>query len=131
MPNRKSQFQVALIFAFSAMAAGCSTPLFGYAQDRCVGAYNQCRNSCKDMPFGGAQSACYDRCLNRETQCYGTGDDGAGSTLSQEGLMGESRSEAEKQADYERWKAQREREREEGGETENETETEPSDERSP
>jgi len=117
--NRKSQMQIAAIAALTVLASACSQPLFGYAQDRCVGAYNQCRNSCKDMPFGGAQSSCYDRCLDRETQCYATGDDGAGSSLSQESLMGVSRSEAEKQADYERWKAQKEREREESGEPEN------------
>ncbi len=124
MPNGKSQIQIALITTLAALASGCSLPPFGYAQDRCVGAYNQCRNSCKDMPFGGAQSSCYDRCLDRETQCYATGDDGAGSSLSQESLMGVSRSEAEKQADYERWKAQKEREGEESDAPENNSDAE-------
>ncbi len=109
MSASNAKLKISLIGAVLALTAGCSSAPFGYAQDRCLGAHNQCRNNCKDMPFGGAQSACYDRCLARETQCYATGDDGAGSTLSQESLMGLSRSEAEKQAEYERWKAQKER----------------------
>ena len=110
MFSLSTEIRFALICTLSALAAGCSVAPFGYAQDRCVGSYNQCRNNCKDAQFGGAQTSCYDRCLARESQCYATGDDGAGSTLSQESLIGLSRSEAEKQADYERWKAQKERE---------------------
>ena len=104
-----------------AMSA-CSSGPFSYAQDRCVGAYNQCRNNCKDYGDGSAQGACYDRCLERETQCYASGDDGAGSTLSQESLIGYSRSEAEKQRDYERWRANREKEKTESGENDVEIE---------
>jgi len=101
----------AAIFASFAFIAGCTSAPFSYAGDRCNGAYNQCRNSCVDMPFGGAQSSCFDRCLARESQCYATGDDGAGSSLAQESLIGQSRTDAEKEAGYQRWKAQKERER--------------------
>ncbi len=91
------------------LTIGCAAP-FSYSADRCLGAYNQCRNACKDIDSGPAQSACYERCSERETLCYSSGDDGAGSSLSQESLIGLSRKEAEKEAGYRAWKAERERE---------------------
>ena len=89
------------------LVAACASAPFSYSDDRCRGAYNQCRNSCKDMPSGGASAACYDRCLASEQRCYAVGDDGVGSSLAQESLIQKSRSEAEKEADYRRWKAKR------------------------
>lgn len=111
MPSTVFSFKSAAIILSLAFLASCVSSPFSYSEDRCLGSYNQCRNSCKDMPFGGAQSACYDRCLTRESQCYASGDDGAGSSLSQESLIGRSRAEAEKEEGYQRWKAQKEKER--------------------
>jgi len=98
------------LFAFFLMATGCTTPPFSYSSDRCLGSYNQCSNSCASIQNGPAQSACYQRCTDRQSTCYTAGDDGAGSSLAQESLIGLKKSEAEKQADYERWKANKEKE---------------------
>ena len=90
--------------------AGCAAP-FSYAEDRCLGSYNQCRNSCPSIDSGPAQSACFERCLSRQSQCYAVGDDAVGSSLSQDALIGYSRSEAQKQADFEAWKSKKAREK--------------------
>ncbi len=90
--------------------SACAGPPFSYAEDRCVGSANQCRSSCIGINDGPAQAACYARCQDRESTCYSTGYDGVGSSLSEESLIGLKKSEAEKQADYERWKAKKARE---------------------
>lgn len=97
--------------------AGCAETPFSYSSDRCLGSYNQCRNQCPSIESGGAQAACHDRCLARERQCYAIGDDGAGSSIAQDRLIGDKRDQAGKQAGFERWKAQREREQAESGES--------------
>lgn len=96
------------------MLSGCSTPPFSYADDRCLGSYNQCRLTCVDAG-AGAQTACYDRCLTRETQCYAVGDDRTGSSLSQDRLIDDLQSEAAKQAQFEEWQRQKQRDAEETG----------------
>lgn len=106
---------VAAAVCFIAIA-GCAETPFGYSSDRCLGAYNQCRNQCPSIESGDAQAACYDRCLAREQQCYAVGDDGAGSSMAQDRLIGDQRDRADKEAEFERWKARKERERAEGGE---------------
>ncbi|MEM8771238.1 MAG: hypothetical protein AAGD92_06280 [Pseudomonadota bacterium] len=93
------------------LLSACAGPPFSYAEDRCLGAYNQCRNQCVDIPSGGAQSACFDRCLANEQRCYAVGDDGTGSSLAQESLIERARQEQEKEAAFEAYKARKERER--------------------
>lgn len=84
---------------------------FGYARDRCYGAHNQCQTDCASIDDNGpARSACIERCLTLEDRCYMTGDDGT--ALSVGGAIGEARTQEEKEADFQRWKAQRQRERE-------------------
>lgn len=110
--RRPSNIFVKLIAgALAAVVSGCVGEPFSYSADRCNGAYNQCVNTCKDAPFGGAQSACFDRCLANESQCYSIGPNGDGSTLAEESLISVARSQAEKEADFQRWKARRDRER--------------------
>lgn len=104
-------FRIAVATAGFVVAVGCAGAPFSYTSDRCLGAYNQCRNQCPSIEYGEAQAACFDRCLAREQQCYAVGDDGAGSSAAQDELIGDKRDRAEKQADFERWKAQKERER--------------------
>ena len=108
MPIPSLRLAAPALFLFM-LTTGCAAP-FSYAGDRCLGYYNQCRNSCKDVQNGPAQSACYERCQERENQCYASGPDGSGSSISEESLIGYSRSEQEKQQGFEAWKAQKERE---------------------
>jgi hypothetical protein len=90
--------------------ASIGKPL-GYARDRCYGAHNQCQTDCASIDDDGpARSACMQRCLTLEDRCYAIGDDGA--ALSVGGAIGEARTREEKEADFQRWKAQRQRERE-------------------
>lgn len=106
-----------LFFCFlSACAANdYGDGIFSYSKDRCLGAYNQCANGCKDAPYGGAQAACFDRCLARQSQCYTMGDDGAGSTLAQDSLIDRAKTLEEKAAAYEEWRARKAREAEAAG----------------
>ena len=99
------------------MLTACAEAPFGYAKDRCLGAQNQCRNACIGIDNGPAQAACYAQCQDRQQQCYTVGDDGRGSSLSQERMIGDTRAETDKQADYERWKAQKEKEKQNTEET--------------
>jgi len=89
--------------------SGCASEPFGYADDRCVGSYNQCASSCAQIGDGPARAACEDRCYSSETRCYGAGDEGT--ALSVGRSIGEARSERQKQEDYERWKAARDKEK--------------------
>ena len=96
-------------FLLAGFAAGCANGnVFGYAEDRCLGSHNQCQTGCASIQSGPARSACMDRCLLQEDRCYATGDDGVGSSIAQDSLIKRSRTAAEKQADYERWRANRE-----------------------
>jgi|GEM_PF-1537901 len=117
----------ASIIGFSLLTACASNTygngVFSYSKDRCLGAYNQCRNNCPSIDSGPAQSACYERCLDRQSQCYSVGDDGAGSSLSQESLIGYSKSQEEKEAEYQRWKANKEKEDEADASQRDEPET--------
>lgn len=105
-------------FAAVALLAGCTSAPFSYAEDRCLGGHNQCRTQCISIDAGPARSACEQRCLMREDRCYVSGDDGTGSSLAQESLIGAARSEAEKEAAFEEWKRRRERERDAAAEIE-------------
>ncbi|MFQ5563660.1 MAG: hypothetical protein ACE5FO_08835 [Parvularculaceae bacterium] len=96
------------------LLSACVYPPFDYAEDRCQGAHNQCQLSCTEINEGPARSACMQRCLSQEDRCYLTGDDSA-STIAVDRAIGEARSRAEKEAAFERWKAQKEREVAESG----------------
>lgn len=114
-------------FSFIAAApiivAGCTSGPFSYAEDRCVGGYNQCQTQCLGTEDPGARASCQSRCLASEDRCYTTGPDGTGSSISQDALIGSKLSEREKQAEYERWRAQRARERAASGESDVDIET--------
>ncbi len=104
-------------------AASCVGGPFSFADDRCLGSYNQCQNSCTGAGEGPARAACADRCLAQETRCYGTGDDQAGSALAVDAAISAARTKKEKAAAFERWKAEKARDAEEAdsdaGETQN------------
>lgn len=103
--------KILLIAAAPLWLAACSSAPFSYAEDRCLGEHNQCQNTCLDIDTGPARSACIERCYDNENRCYATGATGEGSSLATDQAIGAARSRAEKEAAYERWKAQKERER--------------------
>jgi hypothetical protein len=103
---------VAGALAAAALASCSSGPLpFGYADDRCSGQQNQCQLDCSGLDDGPARSACIQRCFSVEDTCYASGYDGSGSSSAVDRAVGDARSRAEREAEYERWKAQRDRER--------------------
>lgn len=106
-----------------AASAACSTAPFGYAEDRCVGQQNQCQADCTGLDDGPARSACIQRCYATENTCYASGYDGSGSAMSIDSAVGKSRTEAQKEADYEAWRAKRQRERAASGESDVDIET--------
>lgn len=93
-----------------ALLGACVSPPFDYAEDRCKGAHNQCQLSCTEIDDGAVRSACMQRCLTQEDRCYLTGDDSA-SSLAVDRAIGEARTRSEKEAAFERWRAQKDRER--------------------
>lgn len=93
------------------LAAGCASEPFGYAEDRCYGAHNQCQAACAALEDGPARAACQERCYAQETQCYATGNAETGSSLAEQGLIRDLRARRDKEAAYQRWKAGKERER--------------------
>ncbi len=96
----------------AALGACASGPLpFGYADDRCTGQQNQCQLDCSGLDDGPARSACIQRCFSVENTCYASGHDGSGSSNAVDRAAGEARSRAEREAEYERWKAQRDKQR--------------------
>lgn len=90
------------------LTAACAGEPFGYAADRCQGAHNQCQTDCAGLDDGPARAACIGRCYDRETQCYATGDEG--SSIAVDRAAGAAQTQAEKEADFQRWKAERARE---------------------
>lgn len=102
--------------ALAALAGGCSSAPFGYAQDRCTGRHNQCQTDCLGLKDGPARAACIERCYDAENQCRSSGYDGTGSSLATDQGVGAARSRAQKEADYEEWRAQRQREKAASGE---------------
>ena len=113
------------IFVGSALAClitGCSSTLFGYADDRCTGQHNQCQANCASLDDGAARSACIQRCYDVETTCRTSGYDGTGSSLAVDESISADRSRKEKEAGYEEWRAKRDRERLESGESDVEIE---------
>lgn len=110
-------------FFIAAVTAACTSAPFGYAQDRCVGQQNQCQTDCTGIDDGPARSACIQRCYATENTCYASGYDGSGSALSVDGAVGEARTQAQKEADYEAWRAKRQRERAASGESDVEIQT--------
>lgn len=98
--------------AAAALCACASSPLpFGYADDRCTGQQNQCQLDCSGLDDGPARSACIQRCFSVENTCYASGYDGSGSSSAVDRAVGDARSRAEREAEFERWKAQIEKER--------------------
>lgn len=94
------------------LLGACTSAPFSYAEDRCLGRHNQCQTQCTSIDSGPARAACEQRCFTVEDRCYASGaDSSGGSSLAEESLIGQFRSEAEKEADYKAWKAQKERER--------------------
>ena len=85
--------------------------IFSYSKDRCLGSNNQCRNECSSAPDPSVQSACIQRCQSSQSQCYAMGDDGRGSSLSQDSLIDRAKSESEKEEAYQAYKARKARER--------------------
>jgi len=100
----------AAALAAALFLSGCASPPFSYAEDRCLGQQNQCRNQCASVGQGPARASCEQRCLTLEDRCYASGADGAASSLAEERLIGDLRDEAEKEAAFEAWKARKERE---------------------
>jgi hypothetical protein len=94
--------------ALPLLIGGCIGEPFGYAEDRCLGAHNQCQTDCTDLDDGPARSACIERCYQRESECYATGYQG--SSIAVDRAVGAARTQAEKEAAFQRWKAQRARE---------------------
>ncbi len=106
------------------LLAACETAPFGYAEDRCLGEHNQCQAACASIDSGPARAACAERCYSNENRCYATGASGDGGSLATDRAIGAARSEAEKAAGYEEFKARKERERAAAG---NGDENEPTD----
>ncbi|WP_375202498.1 hypothetical protein [Hyphococcus sp.] len=102
---------------FAVVTAGCSSAPFSYASDRCTGQHNACQAGCTDLDDGAARSACIQRCYAVEDRCRSSGYDGTGSSLAVDSGVGAARSQEEKEAAYEEWRAQRQRERMESGES--------------
>ncbi len=103
--------------ALAALTGACSSAPFSYAEDRCTGQHNQCQTDCAALNDGPARSACMQRCYSVEDRCYSSGYDGSGSSLSVDEGVGAARSRAQKEADYEAWRAERQREKAASGET--------------
>ncbi len=103
--------------AFVILAAGCSSAPFGYAENRCTGQHNQCQTDCLGLKDGPARAACIQRCYDVENRCLTLGYDGSGSSLAIDQAVGAARSQAQKEADYEAWRAQQQREKAESGES--------------
>lgn len=107
---------VLLTSSVTLLLTACVSAPFSYSEDRCLGSYNQCRTSCTSVPDGAAQSACFSRCLDSERQCRATGNEGAGSNLAQDSLIGRAQTEREKEAAFREYKARKVRERVEAAE---------------
>ena len=108
----------------AALAAGCSSTSFGgYAENRCTGQQNQCQRDCLGLGDGPARSACIQRCYTVEDRCTASGYDGSGSSLSIDQGVAAARSQQEKEADFEAWRAQQKREKAASGESDVEIET--------
>lgn len=90
--------------------SACASPPFSYAEDRCLGQQNQCRNQCVSIDSGPSRAACEQRCLTLEDRCYTSGADSGTSSLAEEILIDDLRNEAEKEAAYRSWKARKARE---------------------
>lgn len=106
------------------LSVSCAGEPFGYAEDRCLGAHNQCQTDCTSADNGAVRSACIERCYQQETQCYGSGDEGGSLAVGR--AIGEARTEADKEAEFQRWKARRAKEaaEKEAAEKEEEAQTE-------
>ena len=96
--------------ATALLLSACASPPFSYAEDRCLGQQNQCRNQCASVGNGPARAACEQRCFTLEDRCYASGADGGSSSLAEEALIKDLRDEAEKEAAYRAWKARKARE---------------------
>lgn len=103
--NRYARFAAVLA---PLLSVACAGEPFGYAADRCQGAHNQCQTDCTGLDDGPARGACIQRCYDRETQCYASGYEG--SSIAVDRAAGAARTQAEKEADFQRWKAERARE---------------------
>lgn len=103
--NRSTKLAVALA---PLVSIACAGEPFGFAADRCQGAHNQCQTDCSSLDDGPARGACIERCYDRESQCYASGYEG--SSIAVDRAAGAARTQAEKEADFQRWKAERERE---------------------
>lgn len=103
-----SHFVKLVSLALLPLTAACIGEPFGYASDRCAGSHNICQTECTSIDDGPARSACVQRCYDRESQCYATGYEGSSTAVDR--AVGEARTEAEKEADFQRWKAQRAKE---------------------
>lgn len=93
------------------LLSACASPPFSYAEDRCLGQQNQCRNNCASIDSGPSRAACEQRCLTLEDRCYASGADSGTSSLAEQILIDDLSNEKEKEAGYRAWKAQKERER--------------------
>ncbi|WP_411820628.1 hypothetical protein ABFZ85_04990 [Hyphococcus formosus] len=106
-----SLFRFYIIGSLVLLLGACTSAPFGYAENRCTGQQNQCQANCTNIDNGPARSACIQRCYSAENACTINGYDGAGSSMAIEDSIGASKSRAEKEADYERWRAEKARER--------------------
>ncbi|MEO1243832.1 MAG: hypothetical protein AAFX54_18140 [Pseudomonadota bacterium] len=120
--TRLNSISILYVCAGAFLLSACASPndygnggIFSYSKDRCQGSYNQCRNDCNAIPNAMASASCFDRCLEAENRCYAVGDDGARSSLAQDSLIGQARTQEEKEADFRRWKRQRAEERDDSG----------------
>ena len=103
--------------AASFVLAACSTAPFSYSEDRCLGEHNQCQTACTGIDNGSARAACIERCYDNENRCYASGPSGDGSSLATDRAIAAARSQAEKEAAYEEWRAARQREKAASGES--------------
>lgn len=103
-------------------AAGCTSAPFSYAEDRCTGQHNACQTGCTNLDDGAARSACIQRCYAVENTCRTTGHDGSGSSLAVDSGAGAARTQKQKEAAYEEWRANRQREKLQSGESDVEIE---------
>lgn len=101
----------AAAIAATLLLSACVSPPFSYAEDRCLGQQNQCRNNCASIDNGQSRAACEQRCFTLEDRCYASGADSGTSSLAEEILIDDLSNEREKEAGYRAWKAQKERER--------------------
>lgn len=87
------------------LSVSCVGEPFSYAEDRCLGVQNQCQTECTSADDGAVRSACIARCYESERQCRWSGYEG--SSLAVDEAIGEARTEREKEAAFQRWKARR------------------------